>query len=179
VQSFPTMVILTPNMKVLGTMKGFRTPDQLNAALESICTVSDTHTRATTSQDSNARTQQSLKVSPFGDHCPVTSFHSKRLMRSDASYSAPYRGYLVTFASDDARQRFLDQPDRYWPLLDGRCVVSALDEKTLRTGTWKHGVSFADRIWFLASAEHMQRFSEQPEGYLDRLAQLMKSTRSK
>lgn len=184
VQSFPTMVILAPNMKVIGTMKGFRTPDQLNEALESICTASEAHTQggansvAQVSSKNQTQPKTTLKVSPFGDHCPVTSFDTKRLMKSNADYAAPYRGYLVTFASDDARRRFLAQPDQYWPLLDGRCVVSALDEKTLRPGTWKHGVAFADRIWFLSSEEHMQRFSEQPEGYLDRLAQLMRASNS-
>lgn len=184
VRSFPTMVILSPKMKVLGTMKGFRTANQLNAALESICSATEGHaSAAAVANDASgmagghALRQISLKPSPFGEHCPVTSFHAQRLVKSDAAFETPYRGFLVTFASAKAQQRFLETPDHYWPLLDGRCVVSAIDEKTLRPGTWEHGVTFADRIWFLSSAEHMKRFAEQPEAYLNRLAQLVQNGR--
>lgn len=179
VRSFPTMVILSPKMKVLGTMKGFRTADQLNAALESICSAAETPVSAPVGarevlgrRGNHTLRETSLKPSPFGDHCPVTSFHAKKLVPSSAAFQTPYRGFLVTFATEEARQRFQESPDRYWPLLDGRCVVSALEETTLRPGTWEHGVAFADRIWFLASKEHMNRFAEQPEAYLNRLVQL-------
>ncbi len=185
VRSFPTTVILSPKMEVVTKLTGFQTADQLTRALESICQKSSHHHPAahpashTASQKDSRRFQQGqLKPSPFGQHCPVTSFEAKRLVQSDSRYQLVHRGHKLSFASERAREVFRENPDTYWPVIDGRCVVSLLDDRRLTVGSWENGVSFAGRVWFFSGQEQMQRFTDQPRNYLDRLVEVMRKSTS-
>ena len=183
VRSYPTMVIMSPNMKVLSKLKGYRTANQLNGVLESICASHETHethdrtparhpNALASTTDVSVSTNAALNPSVFGDHCPVTSFRARQLTKSGRKHPLKYRGFDVWFASAEARDAFQENPDRYWPLLDGYCVVSAIDENVLRLGDWASGVSYADRIWFFSTASHMEKFNESSYQYLRRLMNL-------
>lgn len=205
VQSFPTTLIMTPNMEVLQTMNGFRSAVQLDVALERICEsqehqqqpprantkfvrttkqVSATLDIAGEDQERSGEpetpndTKRDRSVCPFGKHCPVSSFEEKHLIQGNSEHTISYRGFEVYFASAEAMRRFEAQPHRYWPMLDGHCMVTALETGLLRPGSWNHGVSYADRVWFLAGKEEVQKFSEQPRSYLSRLIKVIQSSPS-
>lgn len=175
VRSYPTTVILSPKMEVVTKLTGFQTADQLTHALELICNKSSRRSSSHTDSISNPG---QLKPSPFGQHCPVTSFDSKRLVNSDNRYRLVHRGYDISFASDQARQQFMANPESYWPVIDGRCAVALLDEKKLTPGSWENGVSFAGRVWFFSGQEQMQRFTKEPREYLNRLVEAMRRSAS-
>ena len=174
VRSFPTMVIISPKMKVLTTVKGYRTAEQLTQTLDSICLAGDAHHQHDAERVSHSAPSQNSQrqLSAFGVHCPVTSFHSKKLVKGTQAFGMQFRGFDVWFASAEAKKEFQKTPHRYWPVIDGHCVVSGVDENLLRQGSWEHGVSYADRIWFFSSQEQMERFAAQPMGYFDRLVKI-------
>lgn len=174
VRSFPTMVIMSPKMKVLTTVKGYRTAKQLTATLDSICLASADHQNDTTRHPAHSASTSTsqTRFSSFGDHCPVTSFHSQNLIKGNRAFSLQFRGFEIRFASAEAMEQFRKTPQRYWPIIDGHCVVSAVEEDLLRKGNWAHGVSYADRVWFFSSKERMEKFAAQPMSYLDRLLKI-------
>ena len=194
VDSFPTTLIMSSKMEVLQTLTGFRTAVQLDAALDKICQSqgqgAKKHHRLTNQQSSDSRTDSGTarpkadslaqaktpRSSPFGIHCPVTSYDEKQLVRGRDELILKYRGYEVHFVSHEALQRFEAQPHKFWPMLDGHCVVTALEDGLLRRGLWEQGVAYADRVWFFTSEEQMEKFAERPHIYLQRLVEVIQAT---
>ena len=44
------------------------------------------------------------------------------------------------FQSEPYRDEFQQHPQRYWPVADGQCIVSAFDEGVARMGTLQYVV---------------------------------------
>ena len=72
----------------------------------------------------------------------------------------------MCFASAQHKAMFDREPDRYWPMLDGRCAVSRVQDFNERPGRADHGAVFRGRMWFFESREYMQQFIEKPKTYL-------------
>lgn len=159
VKSFPTMVIVSPEMKVVTSIRGFRTARQLSDDLSAVC-----------SHDDRSREMpKPERLSIFGEYCPVTSLSTGKGVKGSPEYLLRYHDFDLVFASDKARLEFDRAPDKYWPIVDGACVVTGLETNQLEFGKWKHSVNWADRIWLFASKEKQELFSAQPDVYYQRL----------
>jgi YHS domain-containing protein len=96
----------------------------------------------------------------------VTLLDEQILSVGSSAFVATYRGRQVCFASEDHFHRFQSNPDKYWPVLDGYCAVSAIDRRELRPAQPEWAAIYRGRIWFFADPEHRQRFAEAPLHYL-------------
>ena len=76
------------------------------------------------------------------------------------------------FQSASYRDEFRQHPERYWPVADGPCIVSALDEGVARLGALQYGLTYRGGIWLFASQFHLERFYQSPEVYFDKLDKL-------
>ncbi len=159
VQSFPTMVVLSPDMKIVTSIRGFRTSKQLSGELESLCSHADRP----------ATLPKTARLSVFGKNCPVTSLSTGQAVKGTPEYQLRYNGFDLLFASDDARVMFDRNPDRYWPIVNGACVVTGLETNQLEFGKWEHSATWGGRIWLFNSAENRDLFLAKPDDFYRRL----------
>lgn len=68
----------------------------------------------------------------LGGYSPVSYFESGRPERGDTKYTAEHNGAKYYFTSEEQRQRFLADPDKYEPALGGWCAFGMTLGKRFR-----------------------------------------------
>lgn len=115
----------------------------------------------------------------FGNNCPVSPFLSGELLPGDPKLRLVHRGFAVRFSSQEALDEFVSGPNQYWPIADGRCVVSLVDDSEDRRGHLNLGLVYANRVWLFSSDEYLERFQARPQVYLRLLVELANQYRRK
>jgi YHS domain-containing protein/thiol-disulfide isomerase/thioredoxin len=98
-------------------------------------------------------------------YCPVHLTDSQDWQRGDARWGAIHRGRTYLFVSQACQQKFLAEPDRYSPVLQGSDPVIALEENRLVEGRREFGVFFNRRVYLFSSAATRDRFESDPNRY--------------
>lgn len=80
--------------------------------------------------------------SPLGleGYCPVTLMEGQTWAKGQAEFGCYHRGVLYLFASPQARDRFMQSPDQWSPLLGGFDPVIMAEERRLEPGKRRFGV---------------------------------------
>ncbi|MFM7129132.1 MAG: thioredoxin fold domain-containing protein, partial [bacterium] len=81
------------------------------------------------------KTAPDRPLEPLGAKCPVTLLDDKLEMLTDKRITASYAGQRYYFASDEARTRFSQNPERYIPARGGECVVSYVQDRREQAGS--------------------------------------------
>jgi YHS domain-containing protein len=113
-------------------------------------------------------------------YCPVQLIHdlqnnNPQWTLGDRRWGATHRGRTYLFAGPEQQRLFLDDPDRFAPLLSGNDIVLAIDARQNVAGKRAHGVLFSGRMYLFASEETLQRFSESPHRYANESIQAMRA----
>ena len=178
ITSYPTTVVISPRMQMVAKIKGYRTVKQLTKDLNRVCKHDNApgkHTNLT------ARQTKPTRTSVFGSLCPVSPIETGEFTPASPEHRVTFRGFEIGFANAEFKDRFLDQPQKYWPIGDGRCVVSARDARTNRLGNLDHGLMYEERVWLFASDQERERFRADPAVYAEwywNQHQARRSTRS-
>jgi thiol-disulfide isomerase/thioredoxin/YHS domain-containing protein len=124
-------------------------------------------TQSATTRDASRSVSDSRTVpDAFEKMCLVTLFDDRRIETGSLEFSSTHRNRNVYFTSAAAKARFDARPDRYWPTLDGHCVVTYLEGSGQVKGNPVYGAVFRQRMWFFRSAEQMETFIANPQEYL-------------
>ncbi|MFM7130335.1 MAG: YHS domain-containing protein, partial [bacterium] len=107
-------------------------------------------------------------LEPLGAKCPVTLLDDKLEMLTDKRITASYAGQRYYFASDEARTRFSQNPERYIPARGGECVVSYVQDRREQAGSAEFPVIFDDRIFLCASEKDRGSFMQNPAQFADK-----------
>ncbi|MCH8922621.1 MAG: thioredoxin fold domain-containing protein [Planctomycetes bacterium] len=117
-------------------------------------------------------------------HCPVTLQEQQNLHPSqrrwtpgDERWGARHEGRVYLFAGPEEQRKFLDNPNRYAPVLQGLDPVLAFDRQQMIPGQRKHGVYYEGRIYLFANENTLQHFSTNPQRYNTRALQAVKPQR--
>jgi YHS domain-containing protein/thiol-disulfide isomerase/thioredoxin len=108
-------------------------------------------------------------------YCPVSMVESgfTKWVKGDARFGAIHRGRTYLFASQEAQQKFLADPDHFSPMLSGYDAVKYIEKGELVEGTRKFGAIHKDKMYLFADEAAMVRFERQPEAYLAPVQQAM------
>jgi YHS domain-containing protein len=127
----------------------------------------------TVSQQQPVRQPASVATVPPGNpplgmdgYCPVHLTEGQDWKRGDARWGAIHRGRTYLFVSQGCQQKFLANPDRYSPVLEGHDPVVAVEENKLVAGKREFGVFYEGRVYLFASEATLDRFSTSPERYI-------------
>lgn len=103
-------------------------------------------------------------------HCPV-GMAERRLERASAENWTVHNGFRYEFASQEAKDKFLNDPKRYAPILNGYCVVtfSKTGEKVVGNVCREHN---GQQHWF-ATKELREEFKADPEKFLEGLEEMI------
>ena len=97
-------------------------------------------------------------------HCPV-GMVARRLDTASPDIWTNYKGHRFEFASEDAKEQFLSDPEHFAPMLSGHCVVTFA--KTGEKVVGKCCRELDGRQYWFASKELREEFKADPDQFLD------------
>jgi YHS domain-containing protein len=98
----------------------------------------------------------------FDGHCLVTAVESREIIVGSPRHQTKYRGHVLHFSSEEAKQTFLADPNEYWPLFDGICSVAMLNDEERVMGKLEYAAFFRKRLWLFSTEENLKQFLEDP-----------------
>jgi protein disulfide-isomerase len=117
----------------------------------------------------------------FDGYCVVSMQDEGKWVHGDVRYGVIHRGRTYLFVSEQYKQKFYKEPDKYAPILAGNDPVLMVETGNQVPGSRKLGAYFIDRddagrpvfrcLCLFASEESLTRFETKSEVYMDRLRQ--------
>jgi YHS domain-containing protein len=111
--------------------------------------------------------------------CPVTILESGRWHKGNVQFGAVHGGRTYLFASEQAQQKFLANPQRYAPVLSGCDPVVFAETHQLIDGNHNIGMLIGEKTFFFTSEETRKRFELSPHVYMARAQQAMSAGQSR
>ena len=108
----------------------------------------------------------------FDGHCLVTAVESREIIDGSPRHQTKYRGHILHFSSEEAKQTFLAQPNEYWPLFDGICSVAMLNDDERVMGKLEYAAFFRKRLWLFSSEQNLKEFLEDPADVAEEMQEL-------
>lgn len=167
IEAYPTTLVVSPELKIVKRISGFQSAGDLVSVLEMV-RVKEDNEDSNLFDDSDAISAlAAMNVSSFSfdGFCLASLLDENHLRKGKAEFTADYKGQVLCFHSDEHRQRFLADPERYWPVANGNCLVSSRDAGSAATGDPRVGVIWRGKLWFFSDRETQQRFIQMPYQY--------------
>lgn len=128
-------------------------------------------TQPTQQQETAAEAKQEQatpELPPIGmeGYCPVTLVEHRSWTKGNENFGCIHRGRLYFFAAANLRDRFMQQPDRFAPMLSGYDPVMFAEQRQLVSGKRAHGVFFGDRVYMFDSEETLNQFRSDVDRYM-------------
>lgn len=111
----------------------------------------------------------------FGGHCPVTMYHEGRWAAGDRRWGVIHEGRLYLFASEQAKEAFWRDPNRYAPVFGGDDVVLFVESGQRVPGQVRIGAMQGEkdpRIYLFANELSYRKFDANTAFYIERLRQM-------
>ena len=105
----------------------------------------------------------------------MSAVEDRELIPGSPRVQLDYRGHVLYFRSEDDKQRFIAEPARYWPMLDGTCAMTLLDDDESVEGDLEYAAMFRRRIWLFSSEQKMKEFLRDPADVVEALANAQES----
>lgn len=170
VEAYPTTLVVSPELTIEKRLSGFQSAGELATVLELVrYKDAPDESLAEDSEAVSALAAANVQQAAFGGFCLASLLDDNKLRQGSAQVTAEYKGQMVCFHSDEHRQRFLANPERYWPVANGRCLVSSRDVGLAASGDPRVGVIWRGKLWFFTDREMQQRFIQTPQQYADKL----------
>jgi thioredoxin-related protein/YHS domain-containing protein len=133
---------------------------------------SDQFLNAIAAEGSTRGTAAATETQPaFHGSCLVSAVEDREIVSGSPKFQTRYRGQVLYFRSPDHKQKFLAQPANYWPMLDGQCPITLLNDEQKVAGELQYAAVFRKRIWLFVSRETMLNFLEDPAEVVDEVAE--------
>jgi YHS domain-containing protein len=85
---------------------------------------------------------------------------------SSPDFSAEFQSQRYCFASEEARDKFQKEPQRYIPGAGGLDVVSVRDGKGVEAGSLDFAVWYQRKLYLFTNTEHAEAFRRRPNLYV-------------
>jgi len=166
-EALPTTVIISHDFRLLKMITGYLPPDQLDRQLGKVCQVNHEVT-APSVPKKMTKTAQKVAVAPklaFDLYCLVSLFDEHKLQQCTVQHTTTYQGQMLCFASAEHKRKFDADPDRYWPILGGKCLVTAVERNKKVAGKPNWGAIYRERLWFFMDKNSRDKFAASPLDY--------------
>lgn len=192
VEAFPTQILLSPHGQVVGRITGYVTAAEYAGAIRRAVTTlgvaqrpapkllppSTLGTELTPNlakDPAASETRNDPLVRPcdmsvplaLDGYCPVTMIRKAELVPGTDEECIVYKGKRYHFLSAAERTMFLDNPGKFLPAEDGRCVVTWHEQHKWIAGQVTFPAIFGDQVYLFPSDETRHKFLVDPEKYVD------------
>lgn len=103
----------------------------------------------------------------FNGHCVVCLVDGKQWSMGSPEHSVAFDGREYRFPGDAERDKFLGNPDRYVPALNGNSVVAYATSGTLVPGNPRFGAIYRERVYLFQDEREKAEFLANSSGYAD------------
>lgn len=181
VASLPTTLVVSPDLKILKRFTGYQSASVLLPELERI--VQQQFAVNAVIQPASSTSVRTLKL-PLDTVPPVSAsepantknfafdgfdlvgiLDDRKLRRGKPEFTSTFRDQELCFHSEQQLKKFLANPAKYWPVANGKCLVSERDGQEEAVGDPRLGVTWRGRLWLFADRDHQQRFIQSPRKY--------------
>lgn len=118
-------------------------------------------------------TQSAAAAPAFDGFCLPSVIEQRKLIAGDATNSIQYKGRTLRFQSGQQMQKFVSNPNQYWPALDGYCPMTKLQTGQNVVGQLEFAAVFRDKVWLFVSEEQMQAFIAEPAKHVGLLGSVL------
>lgn len=181
VKSLPTTLVISPELKVVQRLQGYKDVASLQESLEEECP----HKKPVKRDEISNRTEIVVaersddrpadKVPTEFQICFVSVVEEGKLVLGDGKHTVKHAGHTLRFASASHRELFLKQPTKYFPQFDGACPVLLTEKRELTTGQPKFAMKFRNQLYLVSSREAAARFMKHPGRYVSLATQVARS----
>jgi len=112
----------------------------------------------------------------FDGNCIVNAVENREITAGSPPNQLVYRGRLLFFSSAENKEKFQAQPANYWPMLDGVCPITMLNDEQEVQGDLQFAAFFRKRLWVFTTEEHLRQFLDDPAEIIEEVDVLMQST---
>ena len=168
VEAYPTTIVMAPDLSISKRLTGYQSADSLISALLPLAKMGAGDSDSDGEAVSALEPENGVKYA-FGGYCLVSLLEETRVRRGSAEFTAVHRDQLICFQSDEQRQKFLQDPEKYWPVANGQCLVSSREGEASRKGDPRMAVTWRGRIWLFTNRERQKRFIQSPSYYANEL----------
>lgn len=158
VTAYPTTILFDTAGNIRKTWTGYQSAGEFATELEQLTALNVTPSSGGFDPVSALYPQNGSRVA-FGGFCLVSLLDDNKLRRGQEGVTAEYHGQKLSFATPQERTKFLQNPSRYWPVANGKCMV------TDQPGDPRVGVRWQGRLWFFADRDRQQQFIRMPHRY--------------
>lgn len=114
----------------------------------------------------------------FGGLCLTSVVDERQLIPGSDTVTGQYRGQQLYFRDVTQRDLFFQNPQKYWPMLDGICAGTYLESGQSVPGTLQHAAVFRNRVWLFRDRAQMLRFIESPAEHAAAIEERQKQQKS-
>jgi YHS domain-containing protein len=169
VEAYPTTFVVAPDFTILKRMSGFQSAGDLVGTLKSLAK-SKISSKTECDAVSALAPANVVKFGfGFDGYCLVSLLEESRVLRGSAEFVAEHRGQTICFQSDEQRQKFLQNPEKYWPVANGQCLVSSREGSSAGPGDPRMAVTWRGRIWMFSDRQRQRRFIQSPFYYANEM----------
>ncbi|MDO4629735.1 MAG: hypothetical protein Q4C70_11185, partial [Planctomycetia bacterium] len=98
--------------------------------------------------------------------CPVTLQETESWTEGDAQWSVIHHGVTYYLASAEQVQKFLANPEKYTPVMDGADPVLLTETGVREVGTVDNCVVFEGKLYMFTSETNLNKFFENTSAYM-------------
>lgn len=176
IEAFPSTIVISPELNVLGRITGFHKAPQMNQHLEPFCKApSQKLQQAVVKKTPEKAVAQPVAArkpaaeTAFSGMCLVSMLDERDLVRGSAKIVDEYRGVKLHFASVKHQQAFRADPTKYWPMADGHCPVALVRTEKETLGSASTAAVYRGKIVLFRSMKHRGAFAENPRHFAESL----------
>lgn len=184
IEAFPSTVVISPELNVLGRITGFHHAPQMAQHLAPFCKERRPQLKqaVVTGTPKQPATQPVAARMPapetaFSGMCLVSMLDDRDLVRGSSRITEEYQGVKLHFASQEHQQAFRADPSKYWPLADGHCPVATVRDEKETLGAASTAAVYRGRIVLFRSVAHRQTFAENPRQFVESLERVQTASR--
>lgn len=101
-------------------------------------------------------------------NCAVCLVNSQKIVKGKQEFKTVYDGQTYLFPSEEVKQKFLAQPEKYVPALNGDCTVCFAHHAGVRNpGTVNHVSVYQGRLFLFPNEQIKSIFDKSPAQYAD------------
>lgn len=184
IEAFPSTVVISPELNVLGRIRGFHPAPQMARHLAPFCRKQQPELQQAVARKAPDKpvaqpvaARMPAAQTAFSGMCLVSMLDDRDLVRGSSTITEEYRGVKLQFASEKHQQAFRAEPARYWPLADGHCPVASVRSEKETLGAASTAAVYRGTIVLFRSMRHRSTFAEDPRHFAENLARLQSASR--
>lgn len=159
ITAYPTTILFDAAGNRRKTWTGFQRANEFAVELEQLSGAGQPSAERDPFAPVSALYPQNSSPVAFGGYCLVSLLDDNKLRHGLHEFRLEYRGEKLSFQSEAHKQRFLANPERYWPVANGVCPVTA------QPGDPRVGVRWKGRLWFFSDRDRQQQFIRSPDRF--------------